>query len=88
MNRSRHRSGKPSPDHASGSTTPDRANTPDPREEGSARQQEVRKEVMGALKSCLDLTSTILSALPVQAPEAAVDAIKQLLTGLEAGLDL
>jgi hypothetical protein len=88
MNRSRNRSRKADPDHASGDTTPDRATTPDSREQGSARQQEGRKEAIGALKTCLDLASTILSALPVQAPKAAVDTIKQLLTGLEAGLDL
>ena len=86
MNRSRHRSGKATPGLASGSTTPDRSRTPDPREEGSARRQEARKEGLESLKTCLDFASTILSALPFQAPKAAVDGIKQLVTGFEASL--
>ena len=86
MNRSRHRLGKATPDPASGATTPDRSTTPDPREAGSARQQELQKEVLGSLKTCLGFASTILSALPFQAPKAAIDAINQLVSGFEVNL--
>ena len=86
MNRLRRKSGKATPDPASGATTPDRSTTPDLREEGSSRQQEAWKDALGGLKTCLDLASTILSALPFQAPKAAVDTIKQLMTGYEASL--
>ena len=82
MNRSRHRSGKATPDPASGNTTPNRSRTPNPQED---REREIRKDALGALKTCLDLTSTILSALPFQAPKAAVDTIKQMVTGFEVG---
>ena len=84
MDRSHPISGKEATDTASGGTTPDRSRTPDPREEGSARQREAPKEALGAFKTCLDLTSTILSALPFQAPKAAVDTIEQMVTAFLA----
>ena len=80
MNRSHPRSGKKAPDTASGGATPDRL------EEGSVRQREAPKEALAAFKTSLDLASTILSALPFQAPKAAVDMIKQIVTGFEVGL--
>ena len=85
MNRLRRKQGKATPDPASGGTTPDRSTTPDLREEGVSRQ-EAWKDALGGLKTCLDLASTILSALPFQAPKAAVDTIRQLMTGYEACL--
>jgi hypothetical protein len=46
--------------------------------------KEASKEVLGAFKTCLDLASTILSVLPIQAPKAAVDSVKQMVTNIEA----
>ncbi len=49
-----------------------------------ARQKDAQKEALGTLKICLTLASTILSGLPIQAPKAAVDTIKQMIVDFEA----
>ncbi len=46
-------------------------------------ESEVRKQALGAFKTCLDLASIVLSALPIQAPKAAVDTVRKLVTDYE-----
>ena len=48
-----------------------------------ASESQVRKQALGTFKTCLDLASIVLSALPIQAPKAAVDAVKKLVTDYE-----
>ena len=74
------RLGKDAPDLQA---TPDHSAAPGAGEGVSTRQKDAQMEALGAFKTCLDIASTILSALPIQAPKAAVDTIKQLVTSFE-----